>query len=172
MNIIYKEIPVLAGGDLLRPKYALYCRVSTREQNLDNQKLILEQFANNCGWDYELFQEQESTRKTRPVKYALLQRLRRKEFKGVVVVKLDRWARSTIELINEVTELYERGVIFISIKENLDFSTSTGRLQFGIMSAFAQFESDLIRERTLDGLARARNEGKKLGRPRKKPPSP
>jgi len=148
-------------------KIALYCRVSTKEQNLENQKLKLVDFAEKSGWEYEIFEEKESTRKTRPIKYNLLQALRRREYDGVCVLKLDRWARSTVELMNEVTELFEKNILFFSIRENIDFSTSAGKLQFSIFSAFAQFERDLIRERTLDGLARARAEGKKLGRPRK-----
>jgi DNA invertase Pin-like site-specific DNA recombinase len=148
-------------------KIALYCRVSTQEQNLDNQKRLLKDFAQKSNWEYTFFEEKESTRKTRPIKYNLLQALRRKEYDGVCVVKLDRWARSTIELINEITELHEKNINFISIRENIDFNTSAGRLQFTIFSAFAQFERDLIRERTLDGLARAKAQGKKLGRPKK-----
>lgn len=148
-------------------KIGLYARVSTQEQNLDNQKRLLIDYAEKSGWEYEIYEEKESTRKTRPIKYELLQKLRRKELDGVCVVKLDRWARSTIELINEVTELHEKGIKFISIRENIDFSTSIGRMQFSIFSAFAQFERDLIRERTLDGLARARAEGRVGGRPKK-----
>jgi DNA invertase Pin-like site-specific DNA recombinase len=148
-------------------KVALYCRVSTNEQNNQNQILILQDYAQKSKWDYIIFEEKESTRKTRPIKYELMQRLRRKEFDAVCVLKLDRWARSTIELINEITELQERNINFISIRENMDFSTSTGKLHFTIICAFAQFERDLIRERTLDGLARARANGRIGGRPRK-----
>jgi len=148
-------------------KIALYARISTKDQNLETQRTSLVSFAKKAGWDYEIFQEQESTRKTRPVKYNLLQALRRREYDGVCVVKLDRWARSTIELMNEVTELYEKGIFFFSIRDNIDFSTNMGRLQFSLFAAFAQFERDLIRERTMDGLARARAEGKRLGRPPK-----
>lgn len=148
-------------------KIALYCRVSTREQKTDNQKIILEEFAKKSGWDYDVFEEIESTRKTRPIKYKLLQQLRHREYDGVCVLKLDRWARSMIELTNEVTEFHEKNILFFSIRENIDLSTSAGKLQFNIFAAFAQFERDIIRERTLDGLARAKAEGKKLGRPKK-----
>lgn len=147
-------------------KVAIYARVSTREQTTDNQKLILLEHAKNQGWNFEFFEEQESTRKTRPVKYNLLQRLRNKEFDAVCVLKLDRWGRSTIELAGEIQELKEREIDFISLRDNIDLSTATGQLQFNIISAFAQFERDIIRERTLDGLARAKAEGKQLGRPK------
>ncbi len=149
-----------------KKKVALYCRVSTREQNTDNQKIILIEYAKSQNWDFDIFEEKESTRKTRPIKYDLLQKLRKKEFDAVCVLKLDRWGRSTIELAGEIQELKEKGIDFISLRDNIDLSTASGQLQFNIISAFAQFERDIIRERTLDGLARAKAEGKKLGRPK------
>ncbi|ADR21392.1 resolvase [Marivirga tractuosa] len=148
-------------------KYALYARVSTSDgrQSNDNQKIRLKEFAESKGWDYELFEEQESTRKTRPVKARLLQRLRNEKFAGIAVVKLDRYARSSTELLLEVQELLDRGIEFHSITENLDFSTATGKLHFTILSAFAEFERDLIRQRTIEGLNRVKSQGKSLGRP-------
>ena len=149
-------------------KVALYARVSTSAQTTENQRLLLEEYAKRQGWEYEYIEEQESTRKTRPKKYELLQRLRNKEFEAVCVLKIDRWARSLTELTNEVTELYQKGVKFISIRDNIDLTTATGRLQFNIMASFAEFEREIIRERTLDGLARAKAENKSLGRPQGK----
>lgn len=146
-------------------KYAIYTRVSTREQTTDNQVKILLERAKREGWDYELFEEQESTRKTRPVKNQLMTRLRNKEFSHVVVLKLDRWARGMKELTDDILELQKREIMFISVRENIDLSTPTGKLQFNIICSFAEFERDLIRERTLDGLARAKSNGIKLGRP-------
>jgi DNA invertase Pin-like site-specific DNA recombinase len=93
--------------------------------------------ASNEGWDYELFEEKESSRKTRPVKYGLYQRLLKREFDGVFVWKIDRWARSTQELSREVTTLYNKGVKFISLTDNIDLSSASGTLQFNIISAFA-----------------------------------
>jgi putative DNA-invertase from lambdoid prophage Rac len=145
-------------------KTAIYCRVSTRKQTNDNQELILVEYAKRSGWDYELFTEQESTRGTRPIKQELLRRLRNKEFDTLCVLKLDRWGRSATELAMEIKELYEKGVSFVSLRDNIDLSTATGKLQFAMIAAFAEFERDLIRERTLDGLARAKSEGKVLGR--------
>lgn len=147
-------------------KVALYCRVSTQEQTTDNQKLILVEHAKRQGWDYTLHTETESTRKTRPVKYALMHDLRNKKFDAVCVLKLDRWGRSMLELSTEIKELYEKGVKFISINDNIDLTTANGRLQFNIIASFAEFERDLIRDRTLDGLARAKAQGKQLGRPK------
>lgn len=150
-------------------KVAIYVRVSKSEQTNENQRLTLEDYAKRQGWEYEVFEEVESTRKTRPVKQALMNRLRHKEFDAILIRQLARFARSLQELIMDVNELTEKGVAFISYKENIDLSTATGRLQFTILAAFAEFERDIIRERTLDGLARAKAQGKVLGRPRKNP---
>lgn len=149
-------------------KVAIYCRVSTIEQNLDNQKLPLVEYCKRMGWDYEIFEEKESTRKTRPVQWDLYNRLLRKEFDGLVIYSFSRWARSTKELIEHMERLIEKKVMIYSYTENLDLSSSMGRAMFTIISAFAQLERDIISERTRAGLARAKAQGKKLGRPRKK----
>jgi len=147
-------------------KVALYCRVSTTEQDTMNQEYRLIDYAKVKGWQYDLYKETESTRKTRPVKQELLQRLRKEEYDAIVVYKLDRYARSSSELILEVKELVDKGVVFISISDNLDFSTASGKLHFQILCAFAEFERELIRERTIEGLRRTKIQGTKLGRPK------
>lgn len=147
-------------------KFAIYCRVSTRDQHPENQRIELEEYAKRMQYEYEIFQETESTRNTRPIKQDLLRRLRLKEFDGVLVWKLDRWARSISELILESQSLFiKRNITFVSLKDNIDLSTSSGRLIYHIFSALAEFEREVIRERTLLGLERARKEGKVLGRP-------
>lgn len=146
-------------------KLALYCRVSTSEQTVENQKIRLIDYAKSKGYDFDVFEETESTRKTRPVKQSLLARLRNYEYDSVVVFKLDRWARSSTELILDTKQLIDKGVGFISISDNLDFTTAAGKLQFQILSAFAEFERELIRERTIEGLRRAKIQGKISGRP-------
>jgi putative DNA-invertase from lambdoid prophage Rac len=147
-------------------KVAIYSRVSTSDQSTGSQLLILKEYAQRLNYEYEIFEEKESTRKTRPVKADLMQRLRRKEFDGILVLKLDRWARSVSEAVSEVEELMKKGIKFISIKDNLDLETSGGRFYFHILTAFAQLERDIIRERTLDGLSFAKAQGKVLGRPK------
>jgi len=146
-------------------KIAIYVRVSTQDQNVENQIIRLTEFARSKGWNYEVYSEVMSSRKTRPIKAELLAKLRNMEYDGVLVFKLDRWARSSTELILEVNELIKKGIAFYSYSENLDFSTATGKLHFQILSAFAEFERSLISERTREGLYRARTQGKKLGRP-------
>ena len=150
-------------------KVALYVRVSSTDgrQTVENQKLILIDHAKRNGLEYDIFEEEESTRKTRPVKQDLLAKLRNFEYESVIIYKLDRWARSSTELILDTKELVDKGIGFISLTDNLDFSSAAGRLQFQILSAFAEFERSLISQRTRDGLARvkAKNPEKKLGRP-------
>ena len=147
-------------------KIALYVRVSTSEQTVENQRIRLVEYAERNGYIYDLYEEVESTRKTRPVKQALLSKLRQSQYDAVIVFKLDRWARSSTELILDTKELIDKGVGFISVSDNLDFSTASGKLHFQILSAFAEFERELIRERTIEGLRRAKLQGKKAGRPK------
>ncbi len=147
-------------------KIALYVRVSTSDQTVENQKIRLIEYAEKNGLNYDIFEEIESTRKTRPVKQTLLVRLRNNEYKAVVIYKLDRWARSSTELILDTKELLDKGIGFISISDNLDFSSAAGKLHFAILSAFAEFERELIRERTIEGLRRAKMQGKHAGRPK------
>lgn len=149
-------------------KVALYARVSTNEQKTENQKLILLEEAKRHNWEYEYFEEKESTRKTRPVKYNILEKLRAKEFDAVCVLKIDRWARSNLELLNEIEEFKKKKIGFISLREKIDITTADGMMQFSIFASFANWEREKIRERTLDGLARALAEGKTLGRPKGK----
>lgn len=147
-------------------KVAIYCRVSTEEQTVENQKIILIEYAKRMGWEYEIFEEQESTRKTRPIQWDLYNQLLKKKYDGLLIYKFDRWARSTKELIEHIENLVSKGVAVYSYMENIDLSTSMGKAMLTIISAFAQLERDIIRERTLAGLKRAKAQGKVLGRPR------
>ncbi len=145
---------------------AIYTRVSTNQQTNQNQRLVLERFCKSQNMAFEVFEEVQSSRNTRPVKKKLLDDLRKRKYDGVIVYKLDRWARSSRELILEINELINKDIAFYSYTENIDFTTATGKLHFNILSAFAEFERELIRQRTLEGLARAKSQGKQLGRPK------
>lgn len=147
-------------------KVALYLRVSTLDQTVENQKMRLIEYANQHGYEYDVFEEVESSRRTRPVKQALLQRLRNGEYFGCVVYKIDRWARSSTELILEIKELTDKNIAFISVSDSLDFSSATGRLHFQILAIFAEFERSLISDRTRLALRRKKEvDGVTLGRP-------
>jgi len=152
-------------------KVALYSRVSKDMQNPENQKKALIEKAKQEGWDYDYYEEKESTRKTRPIKYALYQKLLKKEYKAVVVWKLDRWARSLPELVREIPTLKDRGINFISMKENIDLTSAAGKLQFHMFAAFAEFEREIISERTKQafyideaGVTRSIKSGKAVGK--------
>lgn len=148
-------------------KVAIYCRTSKIDQNPENQKIELEKYAKAMGYDYKIFEEQESTRKTRPVKNEIFQDALRKKWDLILVWKLDRWARSMQELINDLDLLKQNNVQFKTLKENIVLDDNpTNKLMINILSSFAQFERDIIRERTMAGLERARQQGKKLGRPK------
>lgn len=90
----------------------------------------------------------------------------RRKFDVVLVWKLDRFGRSLRHLVNALAELEALGVTFVSLRDNLDLSTPSGRLMFHVIAAMAEFERALIQERVKAGLRNARAKGKKLGRPR------
>lgn len=149
-------------------KIAIYVRVSRRDLNPENQKIQLVEHAKTKGWEYDVFEETESTRKTRPIKQELLRKVRRGEYNGVLVWKLDRWARSLQELIMDINELKGRNKDFIVLTQPIDTTSSSGMLMMQILGAFAEFEREMIRERTIAGLERAKAKGVKLGRPKKR----
>jgi len=164
------------GGEAHRRRkmrVALYARVSKAlEQNPENQLLDLRRWANNA--DHEVigeFVDETSSKDTRPKKEEVLRLLRLGECQGVAFWSLDRWGRTMSELVLELEEFSKDNISLFSMKEGLDLSTAAGRLMANVLAAMANFERDRIRERTLLGLARARAQGKKLGRPRKTPPA-
>lgn len=101
----------------------------------------------------------------RPGLKRLMELARKREIDVVIVVKLDRFFRSLKHLITVLQEFMDLGILFISIKDQIDMTTAAGRLMFHIIGAFAEFEKALIVERTLAGLHHARSQGKRLGRP-------
>ena len=137
-----------------------YARVSTESQNLDRQLDALKKYGVDCIYNEKM----TGTRKDRPELSKMLDRMTAGD--TVVIESLSRLGRSTKDLI-ELTELFrEKGVNLISLKESIDTSTSTGKLLFTLMSAIAQFERDVIADRTKEGLRSARARGRTGGRPR------
>jgi DNA invertase Pin-like site-specific DNA recombinase len=138
-----------------------YARVSTQDQNLDLQNDALK--AAGCE---KIYTDKMSGAKTdRPGLEEILGFIRKGD--TLVVWKLDRLGRSLKHLIQVLNTLDERGVYFKSVQESLDTSTPGGKLIFHVFGALAEFERDIIRERTMAGLAAARARGRKGGRPRK-----
>jgi DNA invertase Pin-like site-specific DNA recombinase len=151
-------------------RVAIYARVSTSgSQSVGMQLLDLRELAKRR--DFELVGEYcdegvSGSRESRPALDALLRDARRRKFDSVLVWKLDRLGRSLVHLVRLLQDLRALGVELISFSEGLDFTTTTGKLLYQVISAFAEFERDCIRERVTAGLRNARAKGKRLGRPR------
>ncbi len=137
-----------------------YARVSTTDQNLDLQKDALQA----AGCERLLTDTVSGARAERPGLTAALKECRSGD--TLVVWKLDRLGRSLPHLVETVRELSVRGVGFKSLQEQIDTTTSSGTLIFHIFAALAEFERDLIRERTNTGLVAARARGRNGGRPK------
>ena len=135
-----------------------YARVSTEQQNLDRQLDMLEKY----GVDYLYNEKMTGTKRNRPELEKLMERLT--EGDTVVVESLSRLGRSTKDLIWLMETFNTKGVNLVSMKESIDTTTSTGKLMFTLMSALAQFERDVLADRTREGLAAARARGRKGGR--------
>ena len=137
-----------------------YARVSTEQQNLDRQLDALKRY----GAEHIYNEKMTGTKRERPELNNLIERLTPGD--TVVIESLSRLGRSTKDLI-ELMELFQnRGVNLVSLKENIDTTSSTGKLVNPIMSAIAQFERDIIADRTCEGLKSARARGKNGGRPK------
>jgi DNA invertase Pin-like site-specific DNA recombinase len=137
-----------------------YIRTSKKDQNPQLQRRDL--LAAGCE---KIFEEQISSRKAeRPQLRAALEYVRKGD--ALVVWKLDRFGRSLQELIELVRGLKERGIEFVSLRESIDTTTPGGKLVFHVFGAVAEFERDLVLERTVAGLEAARARGRRGGRPR------
>ncbi len=156
---------VKAAG-LLRA--GLYCRVSTTGQAAENQLLALRSFASARGWTVTEFVDegQSGAKERRPALDALLAAVRARKVDVVACVKLDRLARSVHHLVALGGEFEALGVDLVVLDQAIDTATPSGRLLFHVLAAISEFERDLIRDRVVAGLRRARSQGKRLGRPR------
>lgn len=148
----------------------IYARVSTEDQTSVQQLIVLRDYCDKAGYKVidEYVDDAESAMKqNRPEYIRLLDDARRRKIEVVLVYKLDRFSRSLKELVNTISNLKEYGVNFVSYTEkDFDTTTATGQLMFHIVSAFAQFERDMISERTKLKLNHLKSKGVKLGRPR------
>jgi len=148
-------------------KVAIYCRVSKADnsQTNENQKPDLIRYCEAMGFvDYVVFEEKESSRKTRPTKNKLFQEAIQKQWDLILVWKLDRWARSLQELVNDLEILKENKVQFYSLKDNIKLSDNPiDQLMIHILGAFSQFERDVIRDRTKSALSRIDEQIKENG---------
>ena len=153
-----------------RPKMfrvGLYARVSTNDQQtLPMQNRAMREYAARRGWTIMMqVREVGSGAAQREAREKLLEAARRREIDVVLVWRLDRWGRSVTDLLATLQELEHLGVGFVSLTEVLDLTTPAGPAMAGLLAIFAEFEKEILRERTRAGLAHARQNGQRLGRP-------
>ena len=146
----------------------LYARVSTNDQQtLPMQTHALREYVARRGWTLAMqIREVGSGAIERHAREQLMEAARRREIDVVLVWRLDRWGRSVADLLTTLQELDHLGVGFVSLTEALDLTTPAGRAMAGLLAIFAEFEREILRERTRAGLAHARQNGKQLGRPK------
>jgi DNA invertase Pin-like site-specific DNA recombinase len=152
-------------------RIGIYARVSTKDQSCELQVRDLRAYCAARGFD--LVREyvdvgQSGAKDSRPELNILMDDARKRQFDAIVVWRFDRFARSTKHLLSALEEFRSLGIQFISYQENIDTSSALGQALFTIVSAVAQLERDLIRERVSAGIRNARANGKRLGRPRVK----
>jgi DNA invertase Pin-like site-specific DNA recombinase len=145
----------------------LYARVSTFDQHtIPLQIRALREYAARRGWTIAIqVKEVGSGAGQRELREKLIEAARRRDIDAVLVWRLDRWGRSVADLVSTLQELEHLGVGFVSLTAALDLTTPFGRAMAGLLAVFAQFEREILRERVRAGLAHARQNGKRLGRP-------
>jgi DNA invertase Pin-like site-specific DNA recombinase len=153
-------------------KAAIYARVSTLDQEPENQLQELRRYVQARAWTAVEYVDRgvSGAKDRRPALDSMLTDARRRRFDVVVCWRLDRLGRNLKHLITLLEELQALGVAFVSLAEGIDATTPAGKLQMHILGAIAEFERERIRERVLAGLQRARGQGKRLGRPKARPP--
>jgi DNA invertase Pin-like site-specific DNA recombinase len=151
-------------------RLAIYARVSTTDQTCENQLEELRQYAAARGWT--VTREYVDTgvsgsKERRPALDELTADAQRRRFDAVLVWALDRLGRNLRHLVTLIDGWQACGIAFVSLREGLDATTPAGRLQLHILAALAEFERARIQERIRSGIARARRNGTRLGRPKK-----
>jgi DNA invertase Pin-like site-specific DNA recombinase len=150
---------------------AIYTRVSTRHgQTVENQLRQLREIGERLGWNVVAEFSDEGIsgakgREDRPAFDALMRSVTRREVDLVAAWSVDRIGRSLSDLVGFLGELQARNVDLFLLRQGLDTSTPSGRMMFNMLSVFSEFERELIRERVVAGLDRAKADGKRLGRP-------
>lgn len=151
---------------------ALYMRVSTKGhgQTTDTQAVALREYAERRGFTViDEYRDEgiSGAKDRRPQLDRLMADARKRRFDAVLVARFDRFARSTKHLVLALEEFSSLGIDFISLNESIDTSSPMGRMVFTVIAAVAELERSIIKERVVMGLARAKGQGKRLGRPQK-----
>ena len=148
---------------------AVYARVSTLDQEPENQLAELRRYVRARSWPEAVEYVDKGvsgSKDRRPALDRLIRDATRRRFDVLICWRLDRLGRSLKHLVTLLDELHAVGVSFVSLGEGIDCTTPAGRLQLHVLAALAEFERGRIAERVAAGLARARRQGKTLGRPR------
>jgi DNA invertase Pin-like site-specific DNA recombinase len=148
-------------------RVALYSRVSTVIQNTDGQETEMKEHAKNRGWEVTRSYRDKMTgaKTSRPALDELMADAKKRKMDIVLVWRFDRFARSVSHLLQALEAFKTLGIEFVSISEQVDTSTPTGKMVFTVLGAVAELERSLIAERVKMGLQSARKKGKRLGRP-------
>ncbi len=146
---------------------ALYARVSTMDQQTENQLAELRQYAGARGWAVAEYVDHgvSGAKDRRPMLDRLVADATRRRFDVLVVWRLDRLGRNLRHLVCLIEDLHALGIAFVSLGEGIDATTPAGKLQLHVLAALAEFERGRIAERVKAGLARVRSQGTRLGRP-------
>jgi len=153
----------------MKNEAALYCRVSTNDQKTDMQLTDLRKFSSDRNliiYNEYLDNGISGSIKKRPALDKLMSDAKKKKFDVILVWRFDRFARSSRHLVEALHTFRHLDIQFISYNENIDTGSPLGEAMFTIISAMAQLERDIIKERVKAGLKNARNKGKTLGRPK------
>ncbi|MGL4512750.1 MAG: recombinase family protein, partial [Lacipirellulaceae bacterium] len=151
-------------------RVALYARVSTAEQSLDAQLRDLREYAARRGWptpDEHLDHGVSGAKDSRPGWNACWDALQKRRHDVLLVAALDRLGRSLPHLVKVIGTLGELGVTLVSLRENIDLGTAQGRMMAGLFGVLAEYERELIRERTRAGMRAARARGSRIGPPKR-----
>ena len=148
-------------------RIGIYLRVSTNGQNTELQRKEIENYLSVRGWTNWTIYEDKLTGTTnqRPALKLMMSDARARKIDAIICWKMDRLFRSLKDLVTTLQELSDFGVEFVSIKDQIDMTTASGRLMTHLLAAFAEFEAALIKERVCAGLANAKRNGVILGRP-------
>ena len=149
---------------------AIYLRVSTDGQTTENQRIVLDEVARRSGWDVvEVYEDHGVSgakgRKDRPAFDRLCKEATRRKFDVIMAWSVDRLGRSLQDLVTFLGELHAVGVDLFLHQQGVDTTTPAGKAMFQMMGVFAEFERAMIQDRVKAGLARAKAQGKTLGRP-------
>ncbi len=154
----------------MKTKIAIYLRVSTTEQTVENQKIAIEKYCQQHSWNIsKVYQDVgiSGAKHSRPALDQLKQECAKGKFDVLVVWKFDRLARSTTHLLETLELLQKHSCDFVSVTEAIDTTTAAGKMVLTFLAAVAEFEREIIRERVNAGLVRAKQNGTILGRPRR-----